>query len=467
MSNALEIDLYQARMLIGYYENGMQNIQGVMEAFGRKLPNSRKFFVVAGIDRILGYLNQLRITKDDIVILQEVLPEVKFTPELVQYLMDLDFSELQVFSMREGEIAFANQPFVQVTGPIGMIQFVETKILSILNHDIRVASKAARVVIAAQGRPVLEFGSRRTHDGCAPDAARAAFIAGCSGTSNVKANALYGIPASGTMGHVWIMSHVDGGEIEAFENWNKTFPNSVYLIDTYDAAKGVENALAANSHNGGIGAIRLDSGDLLTQSIRFRAALNNQGYSGTKIIASDDLNEYKITKMISDFAQIDAFGVGTEIVSTPDAPTCGLIYKLVAITDKDNKWHNVAKIASGDKGTYPGAKQVFRYIDKQTNDFTHDVIGLDSEVMSPGFAIGLSVPQELLVQQDVKGWVAGRNAAKERVDIAKEYCQKTLNQMPEYLKIITQDTEHASRYPVEFSKALTQARADFISNFSG
>lgn len=208
--DALDIDLYQARMLIAYYKSGMRNVTGTMEAFTRSLPKHRRFLVSCGVERILEYLQQLKITDRHINVLKQVLPDISFDDDLCNYLKSIDFAkELSVRAIQDGDILFANEPVVSITGPIGIAQYPEKKILSILNHDIRIASKAARIYIAARGRPVAEFGGRRGADGMSAEAGRAAFIAGFSSSSNVLAFERYGIPCSGTMGHVWIMSHLN------------------------------------------------------------------------------------------------------------------------------------------------------------------------------------------------------------------------------------------------------------------
>ena len=365
--NNLDIDLYQARMLIGYYLNGMKDVQGVMEAYCRKLPPHRRYLVACGVERVLEFLKEFRFTEDEVVVLEGMFQEIDFNSTgLRQYLLSLNPAEcLQINAMMDGQLLFANEPVIQVIGPVGVAQYIEKKILSILNHDIRIASKAARVAMAAGNRPVFEFGGRRANDCCSASAARAAYIAGCASSSSVAGFVKYGVPCSGTMGHVWVMSHTTeaGNPFEhaAFKAWGKTFKNSTYLVDTYDSIEGTRNALNAAKNN--IGAIRLDSGDIAKLSIDCRRMINESGNPNVKIVASDDLNEYKIRDMISSGAQIDAFGVGTEIVSTPDAVTCGFIYKLVAIQSKSNgKWHNVMKWSSSKgKKTYPGRKQVYRF----------------------------------------------------------------------------------------------------------
>ena len=358
MSKVLDIDLYQATMLRAYFHAGKHEEIGAMEVFARKLPDSRNFFVVVGLARILDYLDSLKFDYRDIEILTSI-PGLQIDPNnikdyrFIDYLKTIKFREqITVWAMLEGTVAFPYEPLLRLEGPIALLQYVEKHILSIINHDVRIASKAIRIVNAARGIPVYDFGGRRAHEETSPDVARAAYIAGFAGTSNVAAFAEYGVPVAGTMGHVWVMSH--DSEKEAFENWNKAFRKSTYLIDTYDVNNGFLNALEASED---IGAIRLDSGDMVSQSIKFHGDICNKK-AQIKIMASNDLNEYKIDDMLRSGAKIDMFGVGTELVATPDSPSLGFVYKLVA-RKIGNDWVPVHKNSEG-KATYGGRKQVYR-----------------------------------------------------------------------------------------------------------
>lgn len=424
MTESLDIDLYQASMLHAYFYCNKHEEHGAMELFARSLPKNRSFFVVAGIDRILEYLATLKFSEEDIKLLRSI-ESLKIDDNFCNYLASIDFSKsLKVFAMEEGEIAFANEPILRVEGPIGLCQYVEKKLLSIINHDVRIASKAARVAIAAKDRPVLEFGGRRAHDETAADIARAAYIAGCHGTSSVKAYAKYGIPCYGTMGHLWIMSYES--EKEAFQCWNVLYPQSTYLVDTYNSRQGTENAIKYTAR-GKLGAIRLDSGNLREQSTAFKRLLINSDNVHTKIIASDDLNEYKISKLLQEDAKIDIFGVGTEIVSTPDAPTCGFVYKLVSVGSR-----NVCKIADGGKSTWPGKKQIWRHFTNYNGKkiFTHDFIDFN-DVKYNGMCEPLLKEQDIIAMKD-----ADISLRKKRIEAARERFQTNLQCLPEHLKLI-------------------------------
>jgi len=456
MSNALDIDMYQASMLRGYFKSGMHNNRGAMELFARKLPAARDFFVVSGIARVVDYLNGLKFTDEDIRTLKSIPSlEIGSEPEdeqFVNWLASIDFKkELTLYAFQEGNVAFPHEPLLRVEGPIGLCQFVEKRLLSIMNHDVRVASKAARIALAAKGRAVFEFGGRRAHEGCSADTARAAYIAGCAGSSNVQAYQTYGVPAIGTMGHVWIMSHET--EAEAFENWSRAYKNSVYLIDTYNPTEGVHNALKAAPGN--LGGVRLDSGDLLDQSCQFKRLLTHSQGPDARVVASNDLDEYSIATLLERGAAIDAFGVGTQLVSTPDTPSLNFVYKLVSVAyEEGGKQHPICKVADGfsGKGTWPGAKQVKRHYAYHGNRtvFTHDVVELDG-------------PQEegdwdnQLVKHDI---VDVCHTA--RTELARKNFAKTLAKMPGYMKVIPKSPppEHRLEYPVDFSEELSQIRKD-------
>lgn len=385
---ALDIDLYQARMLIGFYLSGMKDVSGTMDAFVRKLPPNRHFLVVCGIPRILEYLHTLRITDEHIKIFKEVLPDITFDKAICDYLKALDFSTLKVRAMKDGDIAFAHEPFISITGPIGMAQYVEKKVLSILNHDVRIASKAARIYLAAKGIPVAEFGGRRGADMMSAEAARAAYIGGFTSTSNVLAYKKYGIPCVGTQGHLWPMSHLDegndDGETRAYKNWAKLFKKSTYLTDTNNHEAGLKKLIDAVKASD-IGGVRIDSGNLSHSFKTTRKTLDTAGCLDTKIGATNDLNEYKIAKLNKDGCKYDWYGCGTEVVSTPDSPTCGFIYKLVHVNDPKIGQKDVHKIADGVKGTLPGKKQVFRFYNKKEKTYSHDLLTLSNESVEPGY----------------------------------------------------------------------------------
>ncbi len=462
-SSAIDIDLYQAKMLLSYYRSNMHKRVGTMEAFSRKLPNNRAFMVVCGTERIVEYIKNLKFNANDIKLIKEVLDPGLIQPmtdDDCNYFASLDFAkDLTVHTMMDGDVMFANEPVVRISGPIGMCQYVEKHILGTLNHDIRVASKAARIKIAAGDKEVFEYGGRRAHEEISPEAARAAYIAGFTGSSSLTAYAKYGIPVSGTMGHVWIMSHNTfnktkrQSQIESFKNWSGIWKDSTYLIDTYNTVDGCVDAIQSARRN--IGAVRLDSGDLANLSVDVRRELNkSDGCMFTKIVATGDLNEYKILKLRKNGAHIDIYAAGTEVVCTPDAPSCNFVYKLVTTVDDAGFVKDVAKLSSeAGKGTLPCVKQVRRFFDPHSGIFTHDEIQKDGTKL-------ISHACDLLYLRDLKTW----DNTKWSVEDARKLFSLRLETMPEYLKLIREYMDYNSnhQYTVKISDDIIKTKEQLL-----
>jgi nicotinate phosphoribosyltransferase len=369
--SALITDLYELTMAAAYFENRL-TASATFELFVRSLPPERGFLIAAGLEQALDFLEHVQFRDDDIEYLrqQEVFRHVG--QEFFEYLKDFRFTG-EVWGMPEGTPAFGEEPLLRVTAPIIEAQVVETYLLSTLTFQTMIASKAARVASAAQRRPVIEFGSRRAHG---PEAgvlaARAAYIGGCAGTSNVEAGRRFGIPIFGTLAHSFVMAYTN--EEEAFKKFQQLFPeHSVLLVDTYDTLAAVDKIIANDLHPT---AVRLDSGDLLELSLRARHKLDKAGLSETKIFASGDLDEYAIADLLAQGAPIDAFGVGTALATSVDAPALGGVYKLVDV-EADGMPSYRAKF-SEEKATYPGRKQVFRFHDPD-GGFRGDIIACADE----------------------------------------------------------------------------------------
>lgn len=376
MSRALHTDLYQLTMAAGYFARGMGSRTATCEMFVRRLPSARRYLVAMGVERLVRYLEELRFGDEDIAFLRDV-PALRdaMTPAFEAYLRDFRFTG-DVDAMPEGTIAFENEPFVRVRAPLIEAQAIETFALSAINHATMVASKAARVVHAAGAASVVEFGTRRTHYDAAVDAARAAFAAGFSGTSNVEAARSFGIPVLGTAAHMWTMAHPT--EEAAFQSYVEIFPSaSILLIDTYDTERGARRAAAIAKEK--LRGVRLDSGDLDVLSRRVRAILDESGCAQAKIVASGDLNEHSIAALVRAGAPIDTYGVGTELVASVDAPALGGVYKLVEL-EVDGRKQSVAKFSSG-KMTYPGPHQVHRV--SSEGAYARDVLALADEPAPP------------------------------------------------------------------------------------
>jgi nicotinate phosphoribosyltransferase len=343
-------------MAAAYFESGFW-ANASFELFVRSLPEQRSFLLSAGLEQALEYLEDVRFREEEIeyLRLQPVFRHI--SDAFFDYLRDFRFMG-EVWAIPEGTPVFGEEPLLRVRAPVIQAQIVETYLLSTLTFQTMIASKAARVVAAAEGRDVVEFGSRRAHG---PDAgvlaARAAYIGGCVGTSNVEAGHRYRIPIFGTMAHSFVMAYAK--EEEAFRRFQQLFPeHSVLLVDTYDTLAAIDKIIRNDLHPT---AVRLDSGDLLELSKRVRHELDRAGLNKTRIFASGDLDESTIADLLAGGAPIDAFGVGTALATSKDAPALGGVYKLVDFESGRGVRYR-AKF-SEDKITYPGPKQVFRFHD--------------------------------------------------------------------------------------------------------
>lgn len=365
-------DLYELTMAAGYFVHGLADQRVSFELWMRRLPGCRNYLVAAGLEQAVDYLQHLSFAPEQIDYLRHHRAFAEVPAGWFARLAKLRFDG-DIWAVPEGTVVFANEPLLRITGPLMESQIVETYLIATLTMQTLVASKAGRVVTAAAGRPVIDFGSRRAHGPQAGLlAARAAFIGGCTGTSNAEAARLLDIPSLGTQAHAWIMAW--GDEIDAFRRFGQLFPNAAtLLIDTYDTVQGVKNALASGSP---MQAVRLDSGDLGQLSREVRRILDDAGRRDVQIVASGDLNEYKIANLLAAGAPIDLFGVGTELVTSRDEPTLSTVYKLV---EQETAAGTVGRFKlSADKATYPFAKQVYR---RMTPDgrFASDLIARATE----------------------------------------------------------------------------------------
>ncbi len=368
--SALLVDLYELTMAAGYFDHRV-GCRASFELFVRHLPPTRTYLVAAGIEAALDYLENLRFTEEDISFLRSEKTFRTVSDSFFDYLRKFQFTG-DVLAVPEGSLVFAEEPILQVTAPILEAQIVETYLLSVINFETLIASKAARVVQAAGGRGVLEFGTRRAHG---PEAgvraARAAYVGGCVATSNVEAGRRYDIPLAGTAAHSW--TQIFPTERESFEALAETFPeNAILLIDTYDSLRGARAAVSLGKK---IAGVRLDSGNLLEKSRQVRQILDDGGLRQAVIVASGDLNEEKIEALVRENAPIDAFGVGTELSTSKDCPALGVVYKLVEI-EQEGRVEYKTKF-SEEKVYSPGRKQVFRYL--HNGKYEHDVIGRFNE----------------------------------------------------------------------------------------
>ncbi len=433
---ALATDLYQLTMAAAYFENNCRQTS-TFELFVRKLPRGRSFLVAAGLEQALHYLSALRFSPEAIKYLRGHPVFKNVSQAFFDYLAGFRFAG-EVWAMPEGTIAFAEEPLLRVTAPVIEAQLVETYLLSTINFQTSIASKATRMYLAARGRAVIEFGTRRAHGAqAAVMAARAAYIGGCLGTSNVLAGYEMGIPIYGTMAHSFVMAFPD--EVEAFRSYQRAFPEStVLLVDTYDSIAAVKRAIDMGVPFQGI---RLDSGDLIMLSRRARELLDSAGLNQVKVVASGDLNEKIIAKLTAEGAPIDIFGVGTELSTSRDQPALGGIYKLVEQRE-DSRRVPKAKY-SEKKATYPGGKQVYRLL-APDGSFSGDIIALSDEPPPEG-----AVPLLIKVMEGGRPVVDLPELAESRARTIEQ-----LSRLPEPYKRL----EGAARYPVKKSARLNRLR---------
>src|SRR6266851_1295429 len=380
--SGLLTDLYELTMAAGYVQNRF-DARATFELFVRHLPPQRKYLVAAGLEQALDFLENVRFSSEEVSYVR-ALPVFRHVhSDFFDYLSRFRFNG-DVWALPEGTVFFPGEPLLRVTAQIAEAQLVETSLLSILHFQTLIASKAARVTSAATGRQVAEFGSRRAHGIEASIlAARAAFIGGCAGTSNTFAGHRFGIPVYGTQAHSWIMAHDD--EAEAFRHFLEVFPEqSTLLVDTYNVRAAIDKIIALGRKPGGV---RLDSGDVLADSLWARHRLDSVGWNDVQVFVSGDLDENRIEALLQSGAHIDAFGVGTALSTSADAPNVGVIYKLVEV-ELGGQARSTAKFSEAKK-TYPGRKQIFRFTGGE-GQFSKDRIGLEDETFPS--AVPLLVP---------------------------------------------------------------------------
>ncbi|MDO4632916.1 MAG: nicotinate phosphoribosyltransferase [Eubacteriales bacterium] len=406
MNISLMTDLYELTMMQGYFKNNC-NDTVVFDLFYRENPSGNGFAIAAGLDQVLDYIRNLSFSEEDIRYLDSLHI---FEPEFLNYLKDFRFSG-DIYAIPEGTVVFPREPLIKVIAPIMEAQLVETTLLTIINHQSLIATKAARVVYAAKGDGIMEFGLRRAQG---PDAgiygARAAMIGGCVGTSNVLAGQLFDVPVKGTHAHSWIMSFPD--EYTAFKKYSELYPNACcLLVDTYDTLKsGVPNAIRVftEMRDSGIElknyGIRLDSGDLAYMSKRARRMLDEAGFTDAFISASSDLDEYLIDSLKAQGCKITSWGVGTNLITSKDCPAFGGVYKLAAVRTADGSYIPKIKLSDNTvKITNPGSKTIYRIYDKETGKIRADLICLADETFDPEQDLTLFDPHATWKKTHIKG----------------------------------------------------------------
>ena len=429
-TSALLTDLYEFTMAQAYLEQGMDE-PAVFEFFVRRLPTNRNFLVAAGLEQVLDYLSELRVTQEELAWLGQ---SNRLSSALLHYLEDLRFTG-DVEAMPEGTMFFPHEPILRIVAPLPQAQLVESRIMNLLNFQTMVASKAARSVLVAGGKPLIDFGLRRAHGAEAGLlAARASYLAGFAGTATVLAGMVYGIPLYGTMAHSFVQAHED--EILAFRHFAETqLNNVVLLIDTYDTEAAADKvvALAQPLKEKGISikGVRLDSGDLADHAQKVRRILDEGGLPQVHILASGNLDEYRLRDLVQTRAPIDSFAVGTAMTTSSDAPSLDCAYKLQEYAGRP------CRKRSEGKATWPGRKQVYRH---HTDDgcFAYDMVTTDDD----------QLPGQPLLQLVMKG--GRRLAVSPPLADVRHYAAAQLGQLPESLRAL----EHSPVYDVRISETL-------------
>jgi nicotinate phosphoribosyltransferase len=436
LASPLVTDLYQLTMLHAYYAHGMGET-AVFELFVRKLPRERNFMMAAGLEQALEFLEHLRFAPEE---LEWVEKSGKFPRGFAEHLAKLRFTG-DVHAAPEGTIFFPDEPILRVTAPMPEAQLVESRLINLVHFETLVATKAARGVLVAPGKLLVDFGLRRAHGAEAGLlAARASYLAGYAGTATVAAGSRMGIPVFGTMAHSFVEAHDD--EAAAFRHFAESCPqNVVLLIDTYDteagARKVVALALVLASRGIRVKGVRLDSGDLAALSRSVRRILDEGGLAEATIFASGNLDEYRVRDLVAAGAPIDGFGVGTSLVTSFDAPYLDAVYKLQEYAGKARR-----KRSTG-KATWPGRKQVFRHYDRR-RCFEHDVVTVEGDEQRG---------EPLLVPVMRKG---KRLGAPENLGTMRERAASQLAKLPERLRALE---SASSPYRVEIAPALRRLAA--------
>lgn len=468
-------DLYQLTMMQGYFKNNLGSRTAVFDMFYRENPCDSGYVVYAGLEQAVKYIESLSFKDEDIAYLRSLS---LFDEDFLKYLKDIRFTG-DIYSVPEGSIVFPEEPILRVKAPLIQAQLIETTVLNIINHQSLIATKASRVCHAAEGQPVMEFGLRRAQG---PDAgvygARAAIIGGCSSTSNVLAGKLFDVAVSGTHAHSWIMSF--DSEYEAFKTYADAFPDSfTLLVDTYDTLKsGMPNAIRVFEEKRREGklpkqyGIRLDSGDLAYVSKKARIMLDEAGFKDAKITASSDLDEDLIFSLKSQNAKIDAWGVGTRLITSKTWASLGGVYKLSAIEDTEHSMRPKLKISENpNKITNPGIKKIIRLYDISTGMMKADLITLEHEKIDTTKDLTIFDPKAIWRTTTLKANEFSYRELLEPVILdgktvysfksvaeIRSYCSQELNTLWEEFKRITQP--HI--YIVDLSQELYELKNEII-----
>lgn len=469
-------DFYEITMANGFFNEGYGDRIVYFDLFFRRVPEDGGFAIMAGVEQVIEYIKKLKFSAEDIEYLRG---KGMFSEEFLQYLANFKFS-CDVWAIPEGTPVFAGEPLLTVRGPAIEAQLIETMLLLTVNFQTLIATKANRIVRAAKGRAVMEFGARRAHGAYAAEyGARAAYIGGCTGTSNVLTDFKYGVPALGTMAHSWVQMF--DSEYDAFCAYARTYPDdTTLLIDTYNVLKsGLPNAIKTfddvlKPMGKRPKGVRIDSGDITYLSKKCRKALDDAGYSDCAIVASNSLDEYIISDMLVQGAEIDLFGVGERLITSKSAPVMGGVYKLVAVERENGEIEpkiktseNVAKI------TTPCFKAVYRLFDKDTNKAIADVITLHDEVIDESGGYVIFDPEHTWKKKHVTNFTAkpllepifkSGECVYESPTVGEiqAYCTEQCDTLWDELKRL----ENPHKYYVDLSKNLWQIKNDMLESIS-
>ena len=467
-------DFYEFTMANGYFEKGIGNRRAYFDMFFRRVPDGGGYAIMAGVEQLIEYFNNLHFSEEDIAYLRS---RQCFSESFLNYLRDFEF-ECDVWAVPEGTPVFPGEPLVTVAGPMIQAQFVETMILLTINHQTLIATKANRITRAAEGRTVLEFGSRRAqgYDG-AILGARAAYIGGCQGTACVLSDRDYKIPAGGTMAHSWVQMF--DSEYEAFKAYADIYPdNCVFLVDTYNVLKsGVPNAIRVAKEleaEKGIRArgIRLDSGDIAYLSIEARKMLDAAGFEDMQIMASNSLDEYLVRDLLVQGARVDSFGIGERLITSRSEPVFGGVYKLVAIEDENGTIIPKIKISeNAAKITTPHFKKIYRIFSKDTGKAEADLICLHDEEFDFTQPLELFDPDATWKRKTYTGYEAkelmvpiflGGELVYQVPDLqaSRSYCQRQVDSLWDEVKRF----ENPHNYYVDLSQKLWDIKQNLLNS---
>ena len=458
-SLALHTDLYQINMAESYWAAGIHNRKAIFELYFRKLPFGNGYAIFAGLERMLDYLRNFRFSESDIAYLRD---EVGYKEDFINYLKEVRFTG-DMYSMVEGELVFANEPIVRIEAPLVEAQLIETALLNIVNYQTLIATKASRIKQVVKNEVAMEFGTRRAQE---MDAAiwgtRAAFIGGFNSTSNVRAGKLFDIPVAGTHAHALVQAYKN--DYDAFHAYAKRHRDCVFLVDTYNTLKsGVPTAIKVAKELGdkiNFAGIRLDSGDIAFLSKEARRMLDEAGFPNTKIVVSNDLDEYTILNLKAQGARVDVWGIGTKLITAYDQPALGAVYKMVAIENEKGQLKDTIKIsANAEKVSTPGQKNLYRIIDRENGKAQGDYITMHDENPQEEERIKMFHPVHTFVSKFVTNFEAKNLHQHVVVNGEVSYQNPTLEEMRTYamnnLDLLWDEYKRAmnpEEYPVDLSQ---------------